>query len=633
MSFVNLPEPATQATLADARRELVSDRLAVRVLSDKIQAAEDDLARIVEESRCAVRDMERERAALQEKVALTLAYISPIRRLPHELLRYIFLLNFEDYPCCAWVLSAVCSLWRRLVLSMPVLWSKIRLVTTQSTSADTIRLWLERSGTSVPLDIEIFLRSEPFSGIDLSCRRRSSSTSAHGWTYGPAGWTTTPSPLAHPGLGANAHATYVQVPQTAGIHFFPIAQAAQLVVANGVASAPSTASQEDPWDMPPLVSAERAPSLSRSKTSMHWGHIAFFYLVEQMRRWERFVFRFDKQFASFTALKAIEGDAPLLREFEVSCADSAFYHDWKWLPSASANSTFDISSLTTLTLHHVPFKWSAPMLRNLHSLSLRTLPTVHLALDRILYIIASNPELETLSLHFTSPNPPVLPLTPTTLQELKVLNLGGHYLLSTLVDSLILPSLDVLILDIDARDPIEDTVASLLARSNNPSLTRLSLAYGLGPGANSGFYYGGAGVASWHFLGELDHLLSLQIGSAPFEPLLATLGAPDDDPQQDHWICPNLRALAMRGCHHTHGDGVSKLVQMVEARNPEISAAGPVPYLGGVVAPARLRQLELYDCASLGPDVIKWLKTRIEDVACTEPLFEGSPRSPAYPYL
>ncbi|CCM05965.1 uncharacterized protein FIBRA_08206 [Fibroporia radiculosa] len=109
---------------------------------------------------------------------------------------------------------------------------------------------------------------------------------------------------------------------------------------------------------------------------------------------------------------------------------------------------------------------------------------------------------------------------------------------------------------------------------------------------------------------------TLQIGSAPFEPLLTALGAQDDDGQADHWVCPNLTALAMRGCH-SHGDGVAKLVQMVEARNPEAGGAG-----GGVV-PMRLKHLELYDCTTLGPDVLKWLKTRIEDVVCTEPAFDG----------
>lgn len=125
MSYFHLPEPPTQATLADARRQLGHQRKSIQALSTQIQAAEDELARIVEERRSAIRELEAERAALEEDVSATLAYVAPIKRLPHELLRHIFLLNFEEYPCCAWVLSAVCSLWRRLVLSMPTLWSKV----------------------------------------------------------------------------------------------------------------------------------------------------------------------------------------------------------------------------------------------------------------------------------------------------------------------------------------------------------------------------------------------------------------------------------------------------------------------------------------------------------------------------
>lgn len=40
---------------------------------------------------------------------------------------------------------------------------------------------------------------------------------------------------------------------------------------------------------------------------MHWGYIAFFYLAEQMHRWQRFVFRFDKKFATIHALKHVVG--------------------------------------------------------------------------------------------------------------------------------------------------------------------------------------------------------------------------------------------------------------------------------------------------------------------------------------
>jgi hypothetical protein len=79
----------------------------------------------VADSRCTIKQLQRERAALEEKISRTLAYVSPIRRLPAELLRLIFMTNFDEYPCCAWILSSVCSQWRRLALSMPKLWSKV----------------------------------------------------------------------------------------------------------------------------------------------------------------------------------------------------------------------------------------------------------------------------------------------------------------------------------------------------------------------------------------------------------------------------------------------------------------------------------------------------------------------------
>lgn len=125
MPGFTFPEPATQATISDARRHLALQRDSVEDISQKIQEAEQNLARIVEESRCAIQELEREKVAAEESVAAALAYLSPIRRLPDEILRHIFLFNFEEYPCCAWVLAAVSSLWRRLVLSMPRLWSRV----------------------------------------------------------------------------------------------------------------------------------------------------------------------------------------------------------------------------------------------------------------------------------------------------------------------------------------------------------------------------------------------------------------------------------------------------------------------------------------------------------------------------
>jgi hypothetical protein len=256
------------------------------------------------------------------------------------------------------------------------------------------------------------------------------------------------------------------------------------------------------------------------------------------------------------------------------------------------------------------------MLRsNLRCLNLRALPTYHLPLDRILHLISSNPNLEVLALHFASVMPPILPLTPTTLPQLKDLTLGGHYQLSQLADSLVLPSLDTLNLDIEVREPVEETISHLLARSNQPPLRNLSISYG--NSSASSFYYGPGGVViSWTMLVELTDLESLRIGGTPLEPLLTALGPPDEE--QTHWACPNLVSLALKSCH-SHNEGIARLVQMVEARNPD--ATSSTLTVNGV-APVKLKQLEVYECALLGQDVVNWLKNRVEEVLWTDPTYE-----------
>lgn len=308
------------------------------------------------------------------------------------------------------------------------------------------------------------------------------------------------------------------------------------------------------------------------------------------------------------------GDAPILREFEVSCAEPGLFNDWTWLPCAT--TPYDLGKVDSLTLNYVPFKWSSPMFRNLRSLSLRAIPANSLALDRVLHVIKSNPALEHLSLHFTSVNPPVLPLIPITLENLKHFNIGGHFLLTGLVDSLSLPSLETLIFDVDTRDAIEDTLISLLTRSANPPLTKLSLAYvSSSASASSGIFYGpGAMVTSWQFLADMDDLQTLQVGGSALEPLVNMLGAPEED-TADPWLCPNLRSLALRSCR-AHGDGAAKLVQMVEARNPDGGTGANGGGAGGVT-PTKLKHLELIDCG-LESDVVRWLDGRIEDVVSVE---------------
>lgn len=401
---------------------------------------------------------------------------------------------------------------------------------------------------------------------------------------------------------------------------------------------PSPPSQQDGWSIGghPFNGHDRSAN-AISKSSMHWGHIAFFYLVEQMHRWERFIFRFDKQFTSMGALKAINseacplnclqqlsdaillGDAPLLKEFEVSSAEAGFFAEWPWLPNSNAASTFTLPKLRTLRLQHTPFKWSSPMLRDLHTLNLRALPTSHLPLDRILFILSNNPNLKNVSLHFQGVLPPILPLSTLTLPHVASLSIGGHYLLTQLLDSLTLPNLSELTLDIEARDAIEDIISSLITRSNRPPIRLLSVAFGVAANAAT-FYYGPGGIViTWTaLLTELPHLTILNIGGTSLEPLLTALGLPEDDPNQSQnptWACPALEALGMRSCL-AHGEGMTRLVQMVEARNPE---NGQGQAIGGVT-PVRLERLELLECVPFGEDVMGWLEAKIPKVICKDPL-------------
>lgn len=254
---------------------------------------------------------------------------------------------------------------------------------------------------------------------------------------------------------------------------------------------------------------------------------------------------------------------------------------------------------------------------NLRKLNLRSLPTTNIALDRILYMVSNNRGLEELSLSFSSVNPAILPLTSTTLPELKSLTLGGHYLLASLIDIVVLPSLASLTLAMEARDPIEDNITSLLSRSNHPPVTELSVAYAY---SGSPYYYNGGGlISSWNFLADMSYLRTLQLGSTPLDPILSALGPPDDDNVavggNGSWLCPYLEHLAFKACP-AHADGISKLVQLVDLRNPEGGAGHPGggggnSNSGSSSALSRLKKLEMYDCTMVGQDVIDWLKGRI----------------------
>ena len=287
MSKFSMTELPTASQLAQARESLGKSEVVLKELSQKIDDAERELAQIIQITRQKIDTLNAEKTELQQEIALTLAYVSPIRRLPNELLRAIFLINFEDDARCAWTFSSVCTLWRRISLQTPRLWSRIRVDTTQNSSADIIRLWLERSGLTCPLDIEISLQvSQPPSPHKAPRRGRSLSYPA-----------PLPSPpLSWAGMPIHHH-TPVNIGGNGGgvVHY---------ISTPGFPGVPLVVSPSPPASQ----ASTPGPSAQVARAVTHWGHIAMFYLTQQMERWERFVFKFDKTFPSMSALMSITGE-------------------------------------------------------------------------------------------------------------------------------------------------------------------------------------------------------------------------------------------------------------------------------------------------------------------------------------
>ena len=168
---------------------------------------------------------------------------------------------------------------------------QIRLVTTPNASADTIRLWLERSGSRIPLDVEIFLHVPDGAASNPVPRSR---------TRSPSHWPTF---LSNNAL-TTTHYVQIQASQpTTSIQIVP--STSPIILPHSPPHHDWSGGLSPPPPPPPPPSSSSVSSQSRA--SSHWGHIAIYYLVEQIHRWERFVFRFDRQFPSWQALKSVSG--------------------------------------------------------------------------------------------------------------------------------------------------------------------------------------------------------------------------------------------------------------------------------------------------------------------------------------
>ncbi|KAE9406138.1 hypothetical protein BT96DRAFT_915633 [Gymnopus androsaceus JB14] len=245
-----------------------------------------------------------------------------------------------------------------------------------------------------------------------------------------------------------------------------------------------------------------------------WGHVATFYLKQQMPRWKRFVFRYDRVFSSLSAFKGITGNAPKLEEFEISSIEPSLinFNDWQWIPNAS-NISLPVLQKVSLTNTAVCLNSSLLSSQPLHTIHISSPST--LQVGSLMHTLAKHAStLRTLSLHLTSLTPPVVPAStlpftstsPLCLLLLQELSLSGHSLLTQLAIAIATPALEELNVDIDlgrggvfhntnmAANPfggpqplsyIEDIVIDLLNRGTPAPADRLkalSIAFGFGNG-------------------------------------------------------------------------------------------------------------------------------------------------------
>lgn len=238
--------PSSSPIMASA---VDSTEKSIDSVKSKILDAESRLSQLIIAAKEELTALHDEKRTLEEERSRVLGEIAAIRRIPAEILREVFLVIFEEdgKGQAGWLFASVCKRWRGLALETPRLWTRIRLVTSldDENSANIVRLWIERAGPSMLLDIEIYLRVPASrASIPADCA----------------------APMLHSGPGAMA-----------------MARRARRRLDDLTGSVPVGNGSES------------------------WGHVVVFYLKQQMHRWKRLVFRYDRVFSSLSAFKSISG--------------------------------------------------------------------------------------------------------------------------------------------------------------------------------------------------------------------------------------------------------------------------------------------------------------------------------------
>ncbi|KAJ7090769.1 hypothetical protein B0H15DRAFT_778727 [Mycena belliarum] len=118
-----------------------------------------------------IRDLSAQRDQLKEHIGLHEALISPARRLPHDIIQEIFLACLPtrrnatmDLAQAPLLLGRICSAWRAIALSMPLLWARLHVnldyVVSSGARIHFLGEWLERSAQCA-LTLSIAARKPP----------------------------------------------------------------------------------------------------------------------------------------------------------------------------------------------------------------------------------------------------------------------------------------------------------------------------------------------------------------------------------------------------------------------------------------------------------------------------------------
>ncbi|CAE7187191.1 unnamed protein product [Rhizoctonia solani] len=153
-SVIDIP---SKAQVSEARLTIAHCEQELNTLSCQIAAEESRVVQLIKEAHEQLAALQTKRGAQQKKIENARALLSPIRSMPPELLGNVFIYAFEADPLVAWRLAAVCSAWRRQALSTCFIWTRLHVKTNARADPEFFRLWLERSGNTLPLDIDIVL--------------------------------------------------------------------------------------------------------------------------------------------------------------------------------------------------------------------------------------------------------------------------------------------------------------------------------------------------------------------------------------------------------------------------------------------------------------------------------------------